>query len=67
MRIFVNEESNDIQEGSTLKDLREQLGIVKDEGFAFAKNEEIIPHAVHEKTFLAEFDRIVIIQATQGG
>ena len=67
MKIFVNDESNEIEEGSTLMDLRHQLGMVQDDGFAYARNEEIIPHTVHDQTLLAELDRIVIIQATQGG
>ena len=67
MKVFVNDDSNEIEEGSTLKDLRNQIGMVQNEGFAFARNEEIIPHAVHDQTFLAELDRIVVIQATQGG
>ena len=67
MKIFVNDESNEIEEGSTLMDLRHQLGMVQDDGFAYARNEEIIPHAVHGQTLLVELDRIVVIQATQGG
>ena len=67
MKIFVNDESNEIEEGSTLMDLRKRLGMVQDDGFAYARNEEIIPHTVHDQTLLGELDRIVVIQATQGG
>ena len=67
MKVFVNDEPNEIEEGSTLKDLRNQLGLVQDDGFAFARNEEIIPHTIHDQTSLVELDRIVVIQATQGG
>lgn len=67
MTVFVNDEIKTITEGSTLRDLRNQLGLFTDQGYAFALNEKIIPHDEHDNIPLVQDDRIVVIQATQGG
>lgn len=66
MILFVNDETQELPEGATLKDLKDKLGI-KDQGIAFARNEEVVPLMEHSTCKLKEQDRIIIIQATQGG
>ena len=36
-------------------------------GWAVAINEDVIPRQDFENTFLSEGDRVLLIQATQGG
>ena len=67
MKIFVNDEPKEVSEGTSLQSLSNELVTTDSKGWAFALNDSIIPKANLEKTLLREGDRILLIQATQGG
>ena len=67
MNIFVNDNPKEVEENCSLESLRNDLGLQNCKGWAIALNESIITKDMHPKTFLSEGDRIILIQATQGG
>ncbi|HBJ61626.1 MAG TPA: thiamine biosynthesis protein ThiS [Opitutae bacterium] len=67
MRISVNDESREIPEGSTLSNLLTSLALEDLRGWAVAINEQVIPSEETNTRKLFEGDRILLIQATQGG
>ena len=67
MRISVNDESREIPEGSTLSNLLTSLALEDLRGWAVAINEQVIPSEEMNTRKLFEGDRILLIQATQGG
>ena len=67
MRISVNDETREIPEGSTLSNLLTSLALEDLRGWAVAINEQVIPSEEMNTRKLFEGDRILLIQATQGG
>ncbi len=67
MKVFVNDEITEIAQGSNLEDLSKSLGILDNKGWAFALNESIVPKKEMVDRELFENDRILLIEATQGG
>lgn len=67
MKVFLNDESKDLTEGTDLESLKIELGLGDKKGWAIALNESIIPKEKHLSTTLKDGDRILLIQATQGG
>lgn len=67
MKIFVNDEPKEVSEGTNLLSLSNELVTSNSKGWAFALNDSIIPKINLENTLLREGDRILLIQATQGG
>ena len=67
MKIFVNDEPKEVSEGTNLLSLSNELVTSNSTGWAFALNDSIIPKINLENTLLREGDRILLIQATQGG
>lgn len=67
MKIFVNDQPKELSDGLDLGSLTEELGLWESKGWAFAVNETIVPKAQLRDTILMEGDRILLIQATQGG
>ena len=67
MKIFLNDEIHEVSEGSTLLSLTQELGRGDLSGWAVAINETVVPKSDLEGTLLSENDRILFIQATQGG
>lgn len=67
MKIFLNEESYEVSEEYSLCSLIKELGKDDLSGWAVAINETVIPKSLLESTFLTENDRVLFIQATQGG
>ncbi|MEK9772346.1 MAG: sulfur carrier protein ThiS [Opitutae bacterium] len=67
MKIFVNDQPKELSDGLDLGSLTEELGLLESKGWAFAVNETIVPKAQLRDTILMEGDRILLIQATQGG
>ena len=57
----------EIAQGSNLEDLSKSLGILDNKGWAFALNESIVPKKEMVDRELFENDRILLIEATQGG
>ena len=67
MNIFVNDEPKEVAEGTSLLSLSNELIRSNSKGWAFALNDSIIPKVNLENTLLREGDRVLLIQATQGG
>ena len=67
MKILLNDESYEVSDGSNLFALVKELGKDDLSGWAVAINETVIPKSLLESTFLSENDRVLMIQATQGG
>ena len=67
MKMYVNDETKDIPPGSSLHFLLNDIGMVDFSGWAIALNEEVIPHGDINGKTLVEGDRLILVQATQGG
>ena len=67
MNIYVNDDATQIQDGSTLQFLIDNLNIKRKKGIAVAVENQVIPRNQWEHFYLKEDSKIVIIQATQGG
>ena len=66
MRIFLNGESQDIAEGTTVEAL--VLSMTDDpRGIAIERNLEIVPKAEHAETLLRDGDRLEVVQFVGGG
>lgn len=66
MRVAVNGEPREVEEGSTVSDLLASLGI-RPEGVAVELNREIVPKSRHGSHRLAEGDRLEIVTMVGGG
>jgi sulfur carrier protein len=66
MRVQVNGESREVDPGSTIDVLLQQLGLAA-RPVAVERNAEIVPRAAHPETVLAEGDRLEIVQFVGGG
>lgn len=66
MRIIVNGEPMEVDEGLTLATLLAQLG-VRREFTAVALNREVASRASHASTVLREGDRVEIVHPMAGG
>lgn len=67
MKIFVNDEPKELAQEVDLASFCQQLGLIQKKGWAFAVNETIVPKSKLQNTMLRDGDRILLIQATQGG
>ena len=67
MKILLNDENYDIAESTSITMLFHKLGKDDMRGWAVAVNESIIPKHDYDNTFLFDEDRVILIQATQGG
>jgi thiamine biosynthesis protein ThiS len=67
MKVFLNDKLKDLENGTDLEDLSIQLGLANMKGWDIAVNESIVPKEKHKLTTLQDGDRILLIQATQGG
>jgi thiamine biosynthesis protein ThiS len=67
MKILLNDENYEIAENTSITMLFQKLGKEDLRGWAVAVNGNIISKHDFEKTFLCEEDRVILIQATQGG
>jgi len=67
MKVFLNDKLKDLKDGTDLQGLSVELGLANMKGWAIAVNESIIPKEKHKLTTLQDGDRILLIQATQGG
>ncbi len=64
--VYVNNEIKEVPKSSSLASLVQHLN-QKQEGIAIAINNQIITKSDWKSTALTENDKILIIQATQGG
>jgi sulfur carrier protein len=67
MRIHVNDTPRELPAESTLDALARELGLSGRRGVAVALNDVVVPHAAWPAQPLADGDRVLVIQATQGG
>lgn len=67
MKIYLNDDLKTIEEGLSLALFLENLEMHDLSGWAVAINEEIVPTEKLSEISLNEDDRIILVQATQGG
>lgn len=67
MTVFVNDQPRALATGAQLADLLRELGLAERKGVAIAINDEVVPRSTWPTRALAEGERILVIQATQGG
>lgn len=67
MNIYLNDELKKVDLGLSLKSLLIEIGMVELSGWAIAMNEVVVPVEEIEEKNLSEGDRLILIQATQGG
>jgi sulfur carrier protein len=66
MNIFCNGEPRSVAPSSTLLQLLSELGLAR-AGVAAAVNDAVVPAARWESVLLTDGDRVLVIQAAQGG
>jgi len=67
MQIEINNEIKTITENISAQQVFELLQIQNTNGYALAINNTVIPKTKWTETLLNEGDKILVIQATQGG
>ena len=67
MNISLNDQPYVISEGMKLKDFLTTLDFDNFNGWAVAINENVIPRDTFQLVTLQQGDRLLLIQATQGG
>ena len=65
--ITVNDQPRPFPEGGRLAELVSELGLAERKGIAVAINGMVVPKSEWPCRALAAADRVLIIQATQGG
>ena len=65
--VTVNDEPHTLASPATLADLLRELGMAERKGLAVAVNEWVSPRSEWAAQALAPGDRVLVIQATQGG
>jgi len=67
MTIRVNDQPRSVADLATLQDLLRELALAERKGIAIAINDTVVPRRDWLSRALAEADRVLVIQATQGG
>jgi sulfur carrier protein len=67
MTVCVNDKPRAIANTATLTQLLGELGLIERRGVAVAVNDTVVPRSTWSTHALVEGDRILVIQATQGG
>jgi sulfur carrier protein len=67
MRIHINDTPRDVPSAATLADLARELGLAERRGVAVAINDAVVPRSVWPARPITDGDRVLVIQATQGG
>lgn len=67
MTLYVNDQSRTLNDGAKLAELLRELGLDERKGVAIAINDEVVPRTTWPTRTLAEGERVLVIQATQGG
>ena len=65
--VRVNDEPRTFAAPVTLLDALRELGLAERRGVAIAINDNVVPRAQWPTRGLAEGERVLVIQATQGG
>ena len=66
MKLVVNGEPREVEDGATVEELVAALGIDR-RSVAVERNREIVPRSQHAVTPLAEGDRVEIVTMVGGG
>jgi sulfur carrier protein len=66
MRIIVNDDPLDLAEGASIQDMLAQLGLAQ-KPCAVEVNKQVVPKRDHDRTTLAEGDRVEIVTLVGGG
>jgi len=66
MKIILNGEEREIKEGTTIKELIQELGI-KAPNYAVAVGMEVVPKSEYETYSLKEGDRVEVVTFVGGG
>ena len=67
MNIRCNDQARSVGGDATLLDLLRELALDERRGVAVAVNDTVVPRADWPARALAEADRVLVIQAAQGG
>ena len=67
MQIEINNETKTITENFSAQQVFELLQIQNTNGYALAINNTVVPKSKCNETILKENDKVLVIQATQGG
>ena len=67
MQIEINNETKTITENFSAQQVFELLQIQNTNGYALAINNTVVPKSKWNETILKENDKVLVIQATQGG
>ena len=67
MKISVNDQARSVGADATLLDLLRELALAERRGLAVAINDTVVARAEWPARPLAEADRVLVIQAAQGG
>ena len=67
MNISLNDEPREVSDDCNLDEALSALGLPSTNGWAVALNEEVIPRENWASRTLSNGDRVLIVQATQGG
>jgi len=67
IRIFVNDQPRELAGPALLGSLMSELGLAERKGVAAAHNGVVVPRSDWGKRQLTTGDRVLVIQATQGG
>ena len=67
MMVQLNDQPRPVAAGATLLDLLGELDLVERRGVAVAVNDALVPRGEWPGRALLEADRVLVIQAAQGG
>ena len=67
MTIWANDIPRTVADAATLTHLLGELGLTERRGVAVAVNDTMVPRSGWSAHALADGDRVLVIQATQGG
>ena len=67
MLVYINDQEQEITSSKLLLDLLSDLDLDQRKGFAVAVNQEVIPQIYWGDKELSHKDKILVINATQGG
>ena len=67
MKVFVNDDSREVKGESTVGSLLDEIELNDLAGWAVAVNERVIARDEAADYELSEGDRVILVQATQGG
>ncbi len=67
MRVFVNDQPREVAVGMPLAALLGELGLAERKGIAAALNGAVVSRSEWANRRLTAGDRVIVIQATQGG